>query len=277
MASINKRYYSLAVSKDNKEASIYIYGDIVSWEWLESDVSSYTLAKEIEGLPEDIEKINVFINSYGGEVAEGLAIYNQLRRHKAKVKTYCDGFACSIASVVFMAGDEREMSNASVLMIHNAWLLAVGNSKDLRKEADDLEVINQASVEAYKNHVNITEEKLKEMLDAETWISAADALEMGFATSVVNAVMGKAANQSLKKRMVEMVLEQQKARAQTPKSDLKASINIDADKVASKLCDLLEEKYKLETEPKLEPTPDPEPNPEPENKLPNLLAALFAK
>jgi len=277
VASINKRYYSLAVSKDNKEASIYIYGDIVSWEWLESDVSSYTLAKEIEGLPEETEVINVFINSYGGEVAEGLAIYNQLRRHKAKVKTYCDGFACSIASVVFMAGDEREMSNASVLMIHNAWLLAVGNSKDLRKEADDLEVINQASVEAYKNHVNITEEKLKEMLDAETWISAADALEMGFATSVVNAVMGKAANQSLKKRMVEMILEQQEARAQTPKSDLKASVNIDADKVASKLCDLLEEKYKLEPEPEPDPAPDPEPGPEPEpeNKLPNLLAALF--
>ena len=102
-----KKYYSLVVKEKEKEADIHIYGDIVSWEWFDSDVSSYTLAKEIEGLPEDIEKINVFINSYGGEVAEGLAIYNNLRRHKAKVKTYCDGFACSIASVVFMAGDER--------------------------------------------------------------------------------------------------------------------------------------------------------------------------
>ena len=245
-----KKYYSLAVNKNNKEASIYIYGDIVSWEWFDSDVSSYTLAKEIETLPEDIETINVFINSYGGEVAEGLAIYNQLRRHKAKVKTYCDGFACSAASVVFMAGDERIMSNASLLMVHNAWLLTVGDSNQLRKEADDLETINAATVQAYMNHVNITEEELKKMMDEETWISAADALEMGFATSVVNAATGRAANQSLKKRMVEMILEQQAAKVQIPKPE-------------------------PEPEPEPDPAPEPEPEPEPENKLPNLLAALF--
>ena len=252
MASINKRYYSLVVKEKEKEADIHIYGDIVSWEWFDSDVSSYTLAKEIEGLPEDIEKINVFINSYGGEVAEGLAIYNQLRRHKAKVKTYCDGFACSAASVVFMAGDERVMSNASLLMIHNAWLLTAGDPNQLRKDADDLETINAASVQAYMNHVNITEEKLKEMMEKETWISAADALEMGFATSVVNAATGKAANQSLKKRMVEMILKQQAARVQPPEPE-------------------------PEPEPDPAPEPEPEPEPGPENKLPNLLAlaALF--
>lgn len=250
MASINKRYYSLVVKEKEKEADIYIYGDIVSWEWFDSDVSSYTLAKEIEGLPEDIEKINVFINSYGGEVAEGLAIYNQLRRHKAKVKTYCDGFACSIASVVFMAGDERIMSNVSLLMIHNAWLLTAGDPNQLRKDADDLETINAASMQAYLNHTNITEEELKKMMDEETWIPAADALEMGFATSVVNAATGKAANQSLKKRMVEMILKQQVARVQPPEPE-------------------------PEPEPDPAPEPEPGPEPEPENKLPNLLAALF--
>lgn len=81
---MKKKYFSMAV--EEKEANIYIYGDIVSWEWFESDVSSYTLAKEIEALPKDIETINVFINSYGGEVAEALAIYNALRRHRAKGK-----------------------------------------------------------------------------------------------------------------------------------------------------------------------------------------------
>jgi len=247
---LKKKYYSLVVNKDNKEASIYIYGDIVSWEWFESDVSSYTLAKEIEALPEGIETINVFINSYGGEVAEGLAIYNQLRRHKARVKTYCDGFACSAASVVFMAGDERIMSNASLLMIHNAWLLTAGDSNQLRKDADDLETINAASMQAYMNHVNITEEELKKMMDEETWISATDALEMGFATSVVNAALGKAANQNLKKRMVEMILKQQ---------------------AAARAAQTQEPKH---------PAPEPPANADPvpqENKLKNLLAALFAK
>ena len=114
-----KKYYSLYQEEGSREASINIYGDITSWEWLESDVSSYTLSKEIEGL--DVDNLHVYINSYGGEVAEGLAIYNSLKRHKAKVTTHDDGFAASIASVIFMAGDERIMSNASLLFIHNAW------------------------------------------------------------------------------------------------------------------------------------------------------------
>ena len=205
MKAINKKYYALAV--ENNEANIFIYGDIVSWEWLESDVSSYTLAKEIEGL--DVDVINVYINSYGGEVAEGLAIYNQLRRHKAKVKTYCDGFACSAASVVFMAGDERIMSNASLLMIHNAWCYAVGNHNQLRKSADDMETITQASINAYMNHISITEEKLKELMDAETWITPADALEMGFATSIIDGGAGKNASQSVKKQLLALIIQRQ--------------------------------------------------------------------
>lgn len=181
---MGKRYYSLAV--DENTADIYIYGDITSWDWFEEDVSSYTLAKELENLSNDITQINVFINSYGGEVKEGLAIYNALKRHKAKVVTVCDGFACSAASVVFMAGDERVMSNASLLMIHNAWFYTAGDSNQLRKDADDLETITQASINAYMTHVTIPEEELKTMMDEETWISAADALAMGFATSIVN-------------------------------------------------------------------------------------------
>lgn len=203
--TINKRYYSLAV--EDREADIFIYGDITSWEWLESDVSSYTLAKEIEGL--DVDVINVYINSYGGEVAEGLAIYNQLRRHKAKVKTYCDGFACSAASVVFMAGDERIMSNASLLMIHNAWMYTVGDPNQLRKDAEDLEKITEASINAYMSRVNITEEKLKEMMDAETWITPADALEMGFATSIIDGGVSKNASQSVKKQLMSMIIQRQ--------------------------------------------------------------------
>lgn len=198
-----KKYYSLAT--ENNEASINIYGDITSWEWLESDVSSYTLSKEIEGL--DVDTINVYINSYGGEVAEGLAIYNALKRHKAKIKTFCDGFAASIASVIFMAGDERIMSNASLLFIHNAWTWASGNANELRKQAEDLDIITQASINAYMDHVNITEDELKEMLDNETWITPQDALTMGFATSIVNDNINKNPNQSIKKKIMEQLIK----------------------------------------------------------------------
>jgi ATP-dependent Clp protease protease subunit len=249
MAIKAKKYYSLSVQE--REASVYIFGDIVSWPWLESDVSSYTLAKEIEGL--DVDTINVFINSYGGEVAEGLAIYNQLRRHKAKVKTYCDGFACSAASVVFMAGDERIMSNASLLMIHNAWMWTAGNPSQLRKNADDLETITQASINAYMNHVNITEDELKALLDAETWLSALDALDMGFATMIIEDPASKqAANQSVRKQLVALILNREKDDGE------------DTDPEA--------EPVPTEPEQDLEPEPEPEPV---QNKTKNLLAALF--
>ncbi len=201
-----RKYWQLEVK--GAEASIFIYGDIVSepWKWYESDVTSYDLVKEIEGL--DVDVIHCYINSYGGEVAEGLAIYNALKRHKAKVKTYCDGFACSAASVVFMAGDERIMSASSMLMIHNAWMWAAGDADELRKQADDLEKINEASNNAYLEHINISKEQLQEMLDKETWLTAQEALDMGFCTTVVNdPASKKAANQSARMKIVQLILE----------------------------------------------------------------------
>lgn len=181
---MNRKYFSL--EKTEQSATLNIYGDITSWAWFEGEVSAVNLSKQLESLGE-VEQIDVYINSYGGEVAEGLAIYNALRRHKAKIRTFCDGFACSIASVIFMAGDERVMSESSLLMIHNAWTYASGNSEELRKQADDLEKITQASVEAYKAHSSLPEEEIKALMDAETWILPEEALSYGFATSIDKA------------------------------------------------------------------------------------------
>lgn len=245
---MKKKYYSLA-TQDN-QATIHIYGDIVSWPWMESDVSSYNLAKEIEGL--DVDTINVYINSYGGEVAEGLAIYNSLKRHKAKVKTYCDGFACSAASAVFMAGDERVMSTASLLMIHNAWCYTAGDANQLRKDADDIETITQASINVYMEHINVTEGELKEMMDKETWMSAQDALDKGFATTITSGGENKSPSQSVRKRLSEMILTWQKDE-QDPDPEPEPG-----------------------QPPEPEQDPEPEPDPEPEqNKPQKLIAALF--
>jgi ATP-dependent Clp protease protease subunit len=203
---VKNKYYALETN--GKEVDIYIFGDITSWEWYENDVSSYTLSKELQMLDPDIEVINVHINSYGGEVAEGLAIYNLLRNHKAKVRAIVDGFACSIASVIFMAGDERIMSNASLLFIHNAWTCACGNANDFRKQADDLDKITQASIEAYKSRVNITEDKLKELLDEETWLLPSEALEMGFATSIIGEPATEKAAASARKTLFNLIKNQ---------------------------------------------------------------------
>lgn len=199
----NKQYYQLVTAGNTAELTIY--GDITSFPWLESDVSAHNLSARLAEL-QGVSNINVYINSYGGEVAEGLAIYNALKRHPAQVTTYCDGFACSIASVIFMAGDERVMGNPSRLMIHDAWTSVYGaNADELRKQADDLDNITDASVKAYIARINITEEELRAKMKAETWLTEEEALEMGFATRIDEAEESDNPSQSAKKHLFEML------------------------------------------------------------------------
>ena len=213
---MNRKYFAL--EKTKQTATITIYGDICSWAWEEfGEMSAQVLSKQLEALG-DVNEINVYINSYGGEVAEGLAIYNALRRHKAKVRTFCDGFACSIASVIFMAGDERIMNEASLLMIHNAWTWASGNAAELRKQAEDLDKITQASVEAYKAHSNLKEEEIKALMDNETWILPSEALEYGFATSVEKTEKANT-SQNAKAKLFGIVRVYQKTKKEDEEPD----------------------------------------------------------
>lgn len=210
---MNKPKY-FSVQQAEKKADIYIFGDITSWEWLESDVSSYTLARAIQVM--DADEITVHINSYGGEVAEGLAIHNSLKNSGAKIRTVCDGFACSAASVVFMAGDERIMNPASLLMVHNAWSSASGNAAELRKAADDLDVISKTSAEAYKARVNISEEELTALLDNETWIAPEDAVAWGFATEILETAAPAGVNQSARNSVYQALLGKLAPKAPPP-------------------------------------------------------------
>lgn len=180
----------LLVASDATSADLHILGDITRGHWLfgkeESDTDAVDVAKALADLPETCHEITVHINSMGGEVAQGVAIYNALKSHGAHVTTVCEGFACSIASVIFMAGDTRIMRDASLLMIHNAWMYASGSSADLRKAADDLETITELSKRAYMSCATdkLTREMLDELMDAETWILPEQAVEWGLATEV---------------------------------------------------------------------------------------------
>lgn len=199
------RWFSLAVEPEERTADLMIYGDIVAeaYRWGEDETSSYSLSKQLAEL--DVDRITVGINSYGGDISEGLAIYNALKRHSAKVVTRCDGFACSIASVVFMAGDERVMSDPSMLMIHNGWTFAAGNAKELRKAADDIEKLTEASVQIYLQSVSVEEEDVRRMMDDETWIAADEAVDMGFATSMEGAVESDKPSQSVRRKVMQML------------------------------------------------------------------------
>lgn len=207
----NNFYQLTNINEDSAE--LYIYGDITSYKWYEEDVCCYDLAKELTAL--EGKNLTVRINSYGGEVAQGLAIYNLLKSYSGEVTTLCDGFACSAASVVFMAGTKRIMPRSSLLMIHNAWTWASGDADDLRKKADDLEKITQPSIEIYKSVSSLDEEEIKKMMDEETWITADEALSYGFATeiseeaamqSIEDGILAKTVfkNKQLEKRIKEL-------------------------------------------------------------------------
>ena len=222
-----KKYYAL--EQDGNTASITVYGDITSWPWLESDVSAYLLSKQIEGI--NAEQIDVYINSYGGEVSEGLAIYNALKRHNAKVVTHCDGFACSIASVIFMAGDERVMSDASLLMIHNAWGSTCGNAEQLRKTADDLDKISETSANAYRAAVNIDDAELDRLLAEESWISPQDAVNMGFATRIETYRQSSVPAANARTAVMAMM----QAKPQAVETPVDINVSIDAKALAKEL------------------------------------------
>lgn len=165
-------FYKLTVK--DRVTNLYIFGDIYSDTSLMAEISEL-----------DVDEINVYINSYGGAVSEGLAIYNALKNHKATVNTYCQGFACSIASVIMQAGDTRYMCSSSLLMIHNAWTLTMGNSEELRKTADDLEKINGEVLKIYVEKSGLSEDEIKQMLDDEDWITSDEAIAKGLADKVI--------------------------------------------------------------------------------------------
>ena len=232
MSKTPTKYYQL--TQNDTSADLYIFGDICAWAWQDvGEQSGVTIVNQLKEL--DVDTINVHINSYGGDVSEGLAIYNVLREHKAQIVTICDGFACSAASVVFMAGDRRVMQPASLLMIHNAWTVAMGNAAELRKTADDIETITQASVEAYKTVATISEKKIKELMDAETWILPKDAVDYGFATEIDDEDED---DDEPKQSAFGVIMRKLTA----PESVLEAQeieVNIDVDKLAKELSEVL--------------------------------------
>lgn len=173
--------------KTQNKGEIYIYGDIVSSKWDETDVTAVGFKNELNQLG-DVSEIDVHINSAGGNVFEGHAIYNMLKMHKAKVNIYVDALAASIASVIAMSGDTIFMHKNSFMMIHNSWVMTLGNSKDLRETADLLDKTDQSSNNAYLDKAtNLSEAELKQLLEAETWLTADEALEKGLADEILGA------------------------------------------------------------------------------------------
>ncbi len=185
---MNDRYLNFRKINES-ETELFIYGDIRKKDWIDNWLGTGKDVTEAFSLKDalaavDTPNLTVRINSYGGSVSEGLAIYSLLQDFKGKVKTIVDGFACSAASIVFMAGDTRVVPESGLLMIHNAWMRNEGDSNSMKKAAEDLEKITQPSINIYVSRTGQSESKIKEMMDKETWITSKEAFELGFATTV---------------------------------------------------------------------------------------------
>ena len=164
------------------ENSISIYDQIgESWD------GSGMTAKKMAGILRSIgaKDVTVNVNSPGGDFFEGVAIYNLLRQHKAKVTVNVMGLAASAASIIAMAGDEINMGDGAFIMVHNAWAVAVGNRHDFKAAAEQLEPFDSAMADVYAARTGMTPKAAAKLMDAETWIGSTQALADGFATGLI--------------------------------------------------------------------------------------------
>jgi ATP-dependent Clp protease protease subunit len=167
------------------DASISIYEVIGEDPWTGGGVT----VKRIDAALRSIgnKDVVVNINSPGGDVFEGIAIFNRLREHQGNVNVKVLGLAASAASIIAMAGDNIEIGASSFIMIHNAWVLAMGNKSDLREVADFLEPFDRALADVYVARTGQKLEDVQAAMDAETWLNGSTAVELGYADALLAA------------------------------------------------------------------------------------------
>jgi ATP-dependent protease ClpP protease subunit len=172
----------IRLNKKDDNAEVFIYGDIGGWF---DGVDAKTFAKELAEM--DVKQLDVRINSGGGYVFDGIAIYNAIARHPAHTTMHIEGIAASIASVIPMAGDEIKIYEGTRMMIHKPWSFAMGDADDMRKEGDILDALQSDILDLYEARTGKERKDLTEWMDAETWFGAKEAVDKGFADEMVPA------------------------------------------------------------------------------------------
>lgn len=207
-------------NSDKNVSTLTIYGDIGESWWGKS-----TSASDVDEALKSAEgnDLVVSLNSPGGSAFDGVAIYNRLKNHDGKVTIHIDGWAASAASIVAMAGDEVIMGAGAMLMIHEASNIVWGSKDDFRKQADMLEKLEDGIIDIYMTKANVEREEIREKVDAETWFSASEALEIGFATSTSSTVEDGDELAQMKVQMQAMENELQQLKNQTKKKPTPAT------------------------------------------------------
>ncbi|AGW13823.1 head maturation protease, ClpP-related [Megalodesulfovibrio gigas] len=173
------------VAAQGKRGEVWIYEDIGEG-WL-GGLSAKRFADEIKALGK-VSHITVHLNSAGGSVFDGTAIYNTLRKHPARVEVEIDGLAASIASIIALAGDEVRMAANGFFMIHNPWVVAAGTALELREMATTLDKVQGQLLKTYCDRTGLGADVVGAMMDAETWMTAEEALAQGFIDGVAGEI-----------------------------------------------------------------------------------------
>jgi len=246
------RFWNFIRNEDSAdEVELRIEGDIAMdddfWAWLFGieTVTPKSFRAELE--EHKGKNIIVWISSYGGDVIAASQIYTALKEHKGKVTVKIDGVAISAASVIAMAGEEVLMSPTSIMMIHNPWGGFVGEAKDLRHGADMLDEVKETIVNAYQLKTRRSRNKISQMMDEETWMSAKKAMAEGFSDGMLYTGADPANEDVQNSFMFSRTAIQNKA----------------ADSV-KRFIEQYNQKYKdLHPDPDPEPPPNPDPDPDP--------------
>src|SRR4051812_40223017 len=178
-----RQWYEIVRAEARDTAVIRIFGDIGS-SWLSESVSAARFAQELDDLG-GVNALEIRLNSPGGDMFDGVAIFNTLRNHQARKVVHVDGLAASAASVIAMAGDEVVMGTGTQLMIHNAWALIVGDAEDMRKQAGVMDGLNESMARIYADRAGGKPETWRAAMDEETWYLPEEAVQAGLADRVV--------------------------------------------------------------------------------------------
>lgn len=195
-----------AATSDAATISIYEQIGYDAWDDIGVDAKRIDAALRAIG---DGKDIVVNINSPGGDVFEGIAIYNLLRNYNGTITVKIVGVAASAASIIAMAGDEIQIAKSAFIMIHNCWSYAFGNQHDMREAADYLAVFDDNAADIYADRANLAKDEIIKMLDDETWLSGEQAIQFGFADKYLSADQVETTNETTSQanaRKLERVL-----------------------------------------------------------------------
>lgn len=220
------KFWKWSNAVESTDSELILEGEISDFTWWGDEVTPKEFRDELK---KHTGNLTVSVNSPGGDVFAGVSIYNALREFDGEVTVRVDGIAASIASVIAMAGDKIIMAPGSMMMIHKPWTLAIGDANELDKVKEVLNGIEKSIVPIYASRTGKSAEEIQDLLDAETWMTAEQAVEMGFADDLIeakkssfsdafkNALNGQFAyNMSATKKPLEDLVAKVKADAEPP-------------------------------------------------------------